>query len=155
MEKMKIDDMEKEKFHSLCDTRDQKQGCNQPCFSEAEHDQWFVELSQYNPENLIDFLNAIGYDFAKDPGAKIVDGTYTSVWDGEGELTAKARINLLTKEVTILESYCPGEVFNEDGEPMECEHLEDEYVTVNGRQYPCMSEAEYQELEGESAFWYR
>lgn len=154
MEKLKIDNMEKEEFHNLCDMRDQKQGGNQPCFSKAEHDQWFAELSQYNPRNLIDFLNAIGYDLPKEPNGKIVDGTYTSVWDGEGELTAKAKINLLTKEVTILESYCPGEVFNEDGEPMECECLEDEYITINGHQYPCMSEVECQESE-EEAFWYR
>ena len=67
----------------------------------------------------------------------IVEGTYTSVWDGEGEITAKAVLNLKTREVTILESFDPNECFNENGEAFECIQLENEYVTFNGLNYPC------------------
>ena len=154
MKKMSFDSFVKEEFYRLCDVREQEHDCNQSCFAKNEHDQWFEELSQYNPKHLIDFLMAIGYDIAKDPSGKIVDGTYTSVWDGEGELTSKARINLLTKEVTILESYSPGEVFDEDGEPMECECLADEYVTIDGNRFSCVPEDEYRE-SAETVFWYR
>lgn len=67
----------------------------------------------------------------------IVEGTYTSVWDGEGEITSKAQINLNTRKVEILEVPDPAGLCTEDGEPFEFEQLEREYVTVGGIDYPC------------------
>ena len=68
---------------------------------------------------------------------QIVEGTYTSVWEGEGEITAKAKVNLNTRKVEILESFDPADFYDEDGNPFECEFLEDEYVTIDGIDYPC------------------
>ena len=67
----------------------------------------------------------------------IVNGTYISVWEGEGEITSKAKINLNTGKVEILESFDPADCYTEDGEPFECEFLKEEYVTVNGENYSC------------------
>ena len=36
-----------------------------------------------------------------------------------------------------MESFDPADCYTEDGEPFECEILEDEYVTINGEKYPC------------------
>lgn len=91
----------------------------------------------------------------------IVRGIYTSVWEGEGEITSPAEIDLKTSEVIILESYDPSELLTEDGEPFECKHLEKEYVTIDGTDYPCHNISDTNEWENEdgwtskSGFYYR
>lgn len=91
----------------------------------------------------------------------VIDGTYTSVWEGEGEITAKAKINLDTRKVEILESFDSSDFYDNDGEPFECEFLEDEYVTIDGVNYPChrynKNSCEQEEWEGwnyETGFYY-
>lgn len=70
-----------------------------------------------------------------------VKGTYTSVWE-DGELTSDARIDLDTHKVDILQTYDPSD------EDMECECLLDQYVTINGKDYPCCQEDDYDPDEG-------
>lgn len=99
----------------------------------------FSELDEYAEEFVLCWLaNRYGLDVEPN----IVEGTYTSVWDGEGEITAKARINLNTRKVEILESFEPSDCYTEDGEPFECEFLIDEYITIDGVNYPCCEEVE-------------
>lgn len=66
-----------------------------------------------------------------------VECTYTSVWDGEGSITSNAIVNLNTRKVTILEDVDYWDILTEDGEPFECEQLENEYITIDGVDYPC------------------
>jgi hypothetical protein len=97
-------------------------------------EQIFDELEAYNEIFHLSWLaNKRGIDYIEN----IVDGSYTSVWEGEGEITARARINLNTREVEILESFDPADCYTEDGDPFECEFLYDEYVTFNGENHPC------------------
>lgn len=97
-------------------------------------EQIFEELDEYDEAFILCWLaNRHKIDVEEN----IVDGTYTSVWEGEGEITARARINLNTREVEILESFDPADLRDEDGDPFECEFLADEYVTFNGENYPC------------------
>lgn len=122
-------------------------------YTEEDFEQWFEELNDYAPEILISFLKGIGFDV--NMSDTIVDGTYTSVWEDEGEITANAKINLRTKEVNILESFDPSECTTEDGEPFECNILEKEYVMINGEEYPCCNEEDLKFTENENCFWYR
>lgn len=114
----------------------------------------FKELDEYADEFVLCWLaNRHGIDFKPN----IVDGTYTSVWEGEGEITAKARINLNTRKVEILESFDPSDFYDDDGEPFECEFLEDEYITINGVNYPCHQYSDLEDWENwncETGFYY-
>lgn len=86
----------------------------------------------------------------------IVD--YCSVWDGEGILTSKAYINMDTKEVDILQTYDPDEIFDEDGDPFECEILKEEYIEfADGTRKPChdrFSVDEHTDWNPNTDFWY-
>lgn len=94
----------------------------------------FDELDEYDPRFVLSWLaNRCNMDV----NPNIVEGTYTSVWDSEGEITSKANINLNTREVTILEAFDPADCTDDDGNPFECEILKDEYITFNGKKYPC------------------
>ena len=107
-------------------------------------EQIFNELNEYAVEFVLYWL-ARNHNI--DIQENIVDGTYTSVWEGEGKITSNAKININTGKVEILKSFDPSEVFTEDGEPFECEFLQDEYVTINGINYPCCN---IQDLEFET-----
>jgi len=127
------------------------------CAKEAKEcnttiEQIFDELNEYDVSFVLCWLANC---FSIDLQPNIVEGTYTSVWEGEGEITAKARINLNTRKVEILESFDPADCYDEDGEPFECEFLEDEYVTINGVDYPCHrhSEDEYSQEDWEDWSW--
>lgn len=125
-------------------------------YPERDKTAWYEELKEYGENILICFLEGQGFEISLKE--VIVDGTYTSVWADEGEITSKAKINLHTHEVEILESFDPAECFTEDGEPFECNILEREYVTIDGKNYPCAELnsdfwEDYEE-QMEEAFWY-
>lgn len=73
---------------------------------------WYRDLHEYHTNILISFLKSKGLHVCV--SEKIVPGTYTSVWDGEGEITSRAEINLFTHEVNVLKSYDPAELETED-----------------------------------------
>lgn len=114
---------------------------------------WYRDLDEYHMDILVSFLKSKGLDVCV--SEMIVPGTYTSVWEGEGEITARAEINLFTHEVNVLESYDPAELETEDGYPFECEILEDEYVMIDGKKYPCTNESSYIDCDDENMFWYK
>lgn len=86
--------------------------------------------------------------------------TYSSVWDGEGEITSDAYANMLTREVKILQTYDPDELLDEDGDTFECSNLADEYIEfADGTRKPChekYSVEDYDENEWDPSkdFWY-
>ncbi len=114
---------------------------------------WYRDLHEYHTNILISFLKSKGLHVCV--SEKIVPGTYTSVWDGEGEITSRAEINLFTHEVNVLKSYDPAELETEDGYPFECEILEDEYVRIDGKKYPCTNKSSYMDCDDENMFWYK
>lgn len=128
-------------------------------YSDKDISQWYQDLSEYNINLLIEFLKSKGLKV--DVSEDIVRGTYSSVWEGEGEITSPANINLFTHEVEILKSYDPSDVTTEDGEPFECEYLQEEYVLIAGSKFPCLNKKEYdKELLAENntydkLFWYQ
>lgn len=114
----------------------------------------FNELEEYAEEFILCWM-ANKCDLDIEPN--IVDGTYTSVWDGEGEITSTAKINLNTRKVEVLESFDPADFYTDDGEPFECEILADEYVTINSVNYPCHrldDEDGWENWTSETGFYY-
>lgn len=75
--------------------------------------------------------------------SQIVDAEYTSVWDGgEYEITTSCKVNMATKEVFDIEK---------DGNLDEVvETLDEEYVTINGVDYPVVPKDEAEDGD----FWY-
>lgn len=73
----------------------------------------------------------------------IKNGTFTSVWDGGYEVTTNCKINMETKEVFDIEKIEVNE---------ELEHLDSEYVTIDGKNYPIFN-LDTDNLEDDE-FWY-
>lgn len=115
----------------------------------------FSELDEYAEDFVLCWL-ANRHNIDVRPN--VVDCTYTSVWDGEGEITAKAKVNINTRKVDILESFDPAECFTEDGDPFECEILASEYVTIDGVNYQCHREDDcddtWEDWTPETGFYY-
>ena len=124
-------------------------------FSEQDYQAWHSNLSEYHPEILLRFIRSEGYMVPDQLKPRIVPGTYVSVWADEGEIMSPATVNLATKEVTILESYDPTDLVDDDGELMECEILKEEYVTIAGVKYPCMRCDELEQTDNTLTFWYK
>ena len=130
-------------------------------FSDENISRWYQDLSKYDIDVLVAFLKSKGLKV--DVSEDIVKGTYSSVWEGEGEITSPANINLFTHEIEILKSYDPSEMTTEDGEPFECEYLQEEYVLIAGSKFPCMNKEEYDKVQLnkdtsynlDQLFWYR
>ena len=122
--------------------------------------EWYQDLNDYDLKIIICFLKSKGLNV--DISENIVKGTYSSVWEGEGEITSPADINLFTHEVTILKSYNPEDMTTEDGEPFECECLEDEYILIDNEKFPCINKEEYDKeqlnenttYDLDKLFWY-
>lgn len=78
----------------------------------------------------------------------IINAEFTSVWDGGLAVTTNCKVNMVTKEVFDIEvSAETADMVNE---------LDEEYVTINGENYPVISD-EYLESdpEEEGSYWYR
>lgn len=79
----------------------------------------------------------------------IKDATFTSVWDGDTEITTSCKVNMDTKKVFDIEiSEAADYVYT----------LCEEYITIDGTDYKVVFEDDYgwyDEEERESVFWYR
>lgn len=74
----------------------------------------------------------------------MANGTFTSVWDGGYEVTTDCKINTETKEVFnigVIES-----------EIEECDILDYEYITINGKDYNVYPK--YECVDTQMEFWY-
>lgn len=71
----------------------------------------------------------------------IVEGVYTSVWDGGIEVSTPCKVNLVTKEVFDIETA--------DVEGLET--LDREYVTVDGKEHSVGRTANE---PSDAEFWY-
>lgn len=75
----------------------------------------------------------------------IKNGLFTSVWDGGFEITAKCKVNTETKEVFDIE-------VSESNADM-VEHLDEEYVTIDGVDYSAANHDDIDEDDKET-YWY-
>ena len=70
----------------------------------------------------------------------IKSATYTSIWDGGHAITTDCKVNMDTKEVFDIEPI-----------DVDVDILENEYVTIDGKQYPV---ARKDEIENNNGYWY-
>lgn len=79
----------------------------------------------------------------------IKNATFTSVWNGDTEITTACKANMDTKEVFDIE-LAPGLDYDYT--------LDEEYITIDGQNYEVAFEDDYNcydEEEREGVFWYR
>lgn len=78
----------------------------------------------------------------------VEDAEFTSVWDGGFAVTTGCKVNMATKEVFDIET-------SEDMAD-EVDVLDEEYVTINGEDFPVTSDEDMDESPKESGeYWYR
>lgn len=78
----------------------------------------------------------------------VKNAEFTSVWDGGFAVTTGCKVDMVTKEVFDIEE--------SEGTADEVNCLDEEYVTIDGQDYPVVSD-EYMESdpEEEGSYWYQ
>lgn len=71
----------------------------------------------------------------------IKPAAFTSVWDGGYEITTPCSVNIQTKKVFDIEVV-----------PFNGDHLDREYVTIDGKEYPVKRSDDLTPLD--DTFWY-
>ena len=77
----------------------------------------------------------------------IKNATFTSVWDDGYEVTTNCKVNMETKEVFDIEIKDIIDI------PEELDNLNDEYITIDGKDFDVLNADEY-EIKDED-FWYK
>ena len=88
-------------------------------------------------------------DDSSDDSRDIVDAEYTSVWDGGVCITTPCKVNLVTREILDID------VSADAADSVET--LDEEYVTINGKQYPAVVRDYYSnvsEADADGYYWY-
>lgn len=106
-----------------------------------ENKQMLIALAEflgYEPSSVLAFDDEFDDEF-EDEEAMIRNATYTSVWECGYTITTNCKVNTETKEVFDIE------VSDIDVDDM----LEEEYVTIDGKDYPVSCNG-----EDDTEYWY-
>ena len=76
----------------------------------------------------------------------IKEATFTSVWDDGIEITTKCKVNMDTKEIIEVEQY--------DGNIEALDLLLEEYITIDGVNYPALNTSDFPRI-GKDDFWHK
>lgn len=111
----------------------------------------FDELSDYAEEFIIGYLESRCACKVSKEGV-IKEAEFTSVWNGGYEITTPCKVNTVTREIISIEKT---DIYVDDnGDDLEI--LDEEYVTVDGKEY-CAGSA-YTKAEGwnpDRDYWYK
>lgn len=78
----------------------------------------------------------------------VEEAEFTSVWDGGTAVTTSCKVNMVTKEVFDIE------ISESTADEVNC--LDEEYITINGQNYPVFSDEDLDNNpEASGCYWYK